>query len=93
MNVASVPEVRMAETEMMRIPAYECMSMMEDDSDERCLLSWGFTSGAFLLLHLQTFKANIDHAYDDEKMYSLREGLEDVKEPFSFTSRISQAST
>ena len=39
MNVASAPEVRMAETEMMRIPAYVCMGMMEDDSDERRLLS------------------------------------------------------
>ena len=49
------------------------------------------TGGAYLILHLRTFEGNTDHAYDDEKIHSLREGLgKCMKEPFFLTSRISQ---
>ena len=33
------------------------------------------TGGAYLILHLRTFEGNMDHAYDDKKIHSLREGL------------------
>jgi hypothetical protein len=76
MNVVSVPEVRMVDTEVMKIPAYVCMGMIEDDSDERCLLNYGSTGGAYLLLHLQTLRRTWVMRMTTKRC---------MKEPFFFT--------